>query len=61
MAFNEAIEKFDVNKSKSFLKFAEMVIKKRMIDYLEKHPQSAEKKSLFPILTAITKLNLEKK
>jgi len=27
MAFNEAIEKFDVNKSKSFLKFAEMVIK----------------------------------
>jgi len=32
-----------------------------MIDYLEKHPQSAEKKSLFPILTAITKLNLEKK
>ena len=28
MAFDEAIERFDISRSKSFLKFAEMVIKK---------------------------------
>ena len=28
MAFNEAIEKFDIKRSRSFLKFAEMVIKR---------------------------------
>lgn len=33
MAFDEAIEKFDSNKSKGFLNFAQMVIKRRMIDY----------------------------
>ncbi|OPZ90065.1 MAG: RNA polymerase sigma factor SigI [Firmicutes bacterium ADurb.Bin419] len=33
MAFDEAIEKFDYSKSRSFLKFAEMVIKRRMMDY----------------------------
>ncbi len=33
MAFDEAIIKFDNNKSKNFFKFAEMVIKRRMIDY----------------------------
>ncbi len=33
MAFDEAITKFDNNKSKAFTKFAEMVIKRRIIDY----------------------------
>lgn len=33
MAFDEAIEKYDSNKSKGFLNFAQMVIKRRMIDY----------------------------
>jgi RNA polymerase sigma-I factor len=33
MAFNEAIECFDENKNSSFLKFAETVIKRRIIDY----------------------------
>jgi RNA polymerase sigma-I factor len=33
MAFNEAIECFDENKNSSFLKFAETVIKRRLIDY----------------------------
>lgn len=33
MAFDEAIEKFDYSKSKGFLKFAEVVIKRRLIDY----------------------------
>lgn len=33
MAFNEAIECFDEDKNSSFLKFAETVIKRRVIDY----------------------------
>ncbi|NLL07334.1 MAG: sigma-70 family RNA polymerase sigma factor [Clostridiaceae bacterium] len=33
MAFDEAIEKFDSDRGKSFIKFAELVIKRRMIDY----------------------------
>lgn len=33
MAFDEAIIKFDSSRSKNFFKFAEMVIKRRMIDY----------------------------
>lgn len=36
MAFDEAIEKFDNSKSRRFLKFAEMVIKRRLIDYFRK-------------------------
>lgn len=36
MAFDEAIEKFDITKGKNFIKFAEMVIKRRMIDYFRK-------------------------
>lgn len=33
MAFDEAIEKFDGNRGKNFIKFAELVIKRRMVDY----------------------------
>ncbi|MDP4181203.1 MAG: sigma factor [Bacillota bacterium] len=33
MAFDEAIEKFDSSKNISFLNFAKMVIRRRMIDY----------------------------
>lgn len=36
MAFDEAIEKFDINKGKNFMKFAEMVIKRRIVDYFRK-------------------------
>ncbi|AEV68696.1 RNA polymerase sigma-I factor [Acetivibrio clariflavus] len=36
MAFDEAIEKYDSTKGKSFIKFAEMVIKRRMVDYFRK-------------------------
>ncbi|HEY9059717.1 MAG TPA: RNA polymerase sigma factor SigI [Pseudobacteroides sp.] len=34
MAFDEAIEKFDGSKSNQFLKFAQLVIKRRVVDYL---------------------------
>lgn len=34
MAFDEAIEKFNSDKRKSFLNFAQMVIKRRLIDYI---------------------------
>ena len=36
IAFNEAIEKYDVNKGKNFMKFAELVIRRRMVDYFRK-------------------------
>lgn len=42
MAFDEAIEKYDEGKSKQFLKFAQMVIKRRIIDYL-RHISSISK------------------
>jgi len=45
MAFDEAIEKFDGSKSKQFLKFAQMVIKRRMIDYI-RHISSVNKNEI---------------
>lgn len=36
MAFDEAIEKYDSSKSRNFFKFAELVIKRRVIDYFKK-------------------------
>ncbi len=36
MAFDEAIEKFDGDRGKNFIKFAELVIKRRMVDYFRK-------------------------
>ncbi len=45
MAFNEAIEKFDVNKGNNFLVFSEQVIKRRLIDYKR---QSTRNKNVYP-------------
>jgi len=61
MAFNEAIEKFDVNKSKSFLKFAEMVIKKRMIDYFRKTSSIGRKEIPFSYFNSNNETEFRKK
>ena len=45
IAFDEAIERFDIGRSKNFLKFAEMVIRRRMIDYYRK-TSSIDKKEI---------------
>ncbi|WP_246140784.1 RNA polymerase sigma factor SigI [Bacillus marasmi] len=37
IAFNEAIEKFSPEKGKSLLSFAEVIIKRRVIDYIRKN------------------------
>ncbi|MGX1981543.1 RNA polymerase sigma factor SigI [Thermolongibacillus altinsuensis] len=36
IAFNEAIEKYAVNKGGSFIAFSELIIKRRVIDYIRK-------------------------
>ena len=41
-AFNEAVEKFDSNKNSSFLTFAHMVIRRRIIDFIRKESQRDE-------------------
>lgn len=45
IAFDEAIEKFDSSKSRRFLKFAEIVIRRRMIDYF-RHIASISKNEI---------------
>jgi len=45
MAFDEAIEKFDITKGKGFLGYAQMVIKSRMIDYF-RHISSINKNEI---------------
>lgn len=42
MAFNEAIDRFDIDRSKSFLSFAERVIKNRLIDFYRKEKKNME-------------------
>jgi RNA polymerase sigma factor len=37
IAFNESIEKFTPEKGKSLLSFAEVIIKRRVIDFIRKH------------------------
>ena len=37
IAFNEAIEKFNTEKGSSLLSFAEVLIKRRVIDYIRKN------------------------
>ncbi|MGJ7919652.1 RNA polymerase sigma factor SigI [Neobacillus sp. LXY-4] len=37
IAFNESIEKFSPEKGKSLLSFAEVIIKRRVIDFIRKH------------------------
>lgn len=41
IAFDEAISKYDETKSKSFLSFAEQVIKNRLIDYYRKEKKTS--------------------
>jgi RNA polymerase sigma factor len=45
LAFNEAIEKYDANKSSNFLVFSEQVIKRRLIDYKR---QVTRNKNVYP-------------
>lgn len=40
IAFNEAIDRFDIERSKSFLSFAERVIKNRLIDFYRKEKKN---------------------
>lgn len=42
MAFDEAIDKFDIERSKSFLSFAERVIKNRLIDFYRKEKKNMD-------------------
>ena len=42
IAFNEAIDRFDSEKSNSFIHIAELVIKSRIIDYIRKEISSAK-------------------
>ncbi|HSI66540.1 MAG TPA: RNA polymerase sigma-I factor [Planococcus sp. (in: firmicutes)] len=41
-AFNEAVEKFDPDQNSSFLTFAHMVIRRRIIDFIRKESQRDE-------------------
>ncbi|HHX17356.1 MAG TPA: RNA polymerase subunit sigma, partial [Clostridium sp.] len=61
MAFDEAIERFDISRSKSFLNFAEMVIKKRMIDYYRKVSSIDKKEIPFSSFYSRSEKDLEKK
>lgn len=61
MAFNEAIEKFDINRGRSFLKFAELVIKKRMIDYFRKTSSIGRKEIPFSYFNSKSETEFEKK
>ncbi|MFS1515216.1 RNA polymerase sigma factor SigI [Bacillus sp. SM2101] len=40
IAFNDAIEKFEREKGRSFLAFAELIIKRRVIDYIRKQARN---------------------
>ncbi|NLM43982.1 MAG: RNA polymerase sigma-I factor [Clostridiales bacterium] len=42
LAFNEAIDRYDVERSKSFLTFAERVIKNRLIDFYRKEKKNGD-------------------
>lgn len=42
LAFNEAIDRYDMERSKSFLSFAERVIKNRLIDFFRKEKKNGD-------------------
>jgi len=42
IAFNEAIDCFDANKNSGFLSFAQVVIKRRLIDYIRKNEKNSK-------------------
>lgn len=50
IAFNEALDKYDVSKNSSFFTFAEAVIKRRMIDYFRKNKQERQELPLSSVL-----------
>ncbi|MFZ5986641.1 MAG: sigma-70 family RNA polymerase sigma factor [Bacillota bacterium] len=61
MAFDEAIEKFDSSKSRRFLKFAEMVIRRRMIDYFRNTASISKNEIPFSYFTSKNENELEDK
>lgn len=61
MAFDEAIEKFDGSRSKQFLKFAQMVIKRRMIDYLRRVSSISKNEIPFSYFNSKSDTELEEK
>lgn len=61
MAFDEAIEKFDYDKSKNFINFAEMVIKRRMIDYFRKISSVCKNEIPFSYFSSKNEIDLEEK
>ncbi len=61
MAFDEAIEKFDHSRSRSFLKFAEMVIKRRMVDYFRNTSSVSKNEIPFSYFSSKSGTELEEK
>ncbi|MDQ2087073.1 sigma-70 family RNA polymerase sigma factor [Herbivorax sp. ANBcel31] len=61
IAFDEAIDRFDISRSRSFLKFAEMVMKKRMIDYFRKSSSVGKNEIPFSSFNSKREKELEKK
>ncbi|NLD49949.1 MAG: RNA polymerase subunit sigma, partial [Clostridiaceae bacterium] len=61
MAFDEAIEKFDYSKSKKFFRFAEMVIKRRLIDYYRNISNISKNEIPFSYFNSSTESEFEDK
>lgn len=61
MAFDEAIDKFDSSRSVSFIKFAELVIKRRMIDYFRNISSVSKNEIPFSYFDTKSETELEEK
>ncbi|HEY9063078.1 MAG TPA: sigma-70 family RNA polymerase sigma factor [Pseudobacteroides sp.] len=61
MAFDEAIEKFDSGKSKGFLNFAQMVIRRRIIDYFRNISSISKNEIPFSYFNSKSESDLEEK
>ncbi|SHI60219.1 RNA polymerase sigma-I factor [Lutispora thermophila] len=61
MAFNEAIDRFDIHRSKSFFSFAERVIKNRLIDFYRKEKKNLETIPISYLNEAYDNENIEEK
>jgi len=59
MAFDEAIEKFDSDKGKNFIKFAELVIKRRMVDYFRNISSVCKNEIPFSYFSSISEVDFE--
>lgn len=59
MAFDEAIEKYDSTKSNNFIKFAELVIKRRMVDYFRKISAVCKNEIPFSCFNTKSEVDLE--